>query len=321
MALYVEILPGSRMDDRGKELLQRIEDTFPTDGEFVCRISEAEFALAAPIGVYDYFLNPLIHTPDWLRTNYGGNLLSMKGGIALYRGLLPWTELDCWVFNTVPTRRAWYKGAIRREQGRSGIGTAVPVPIRFKHRFQTVGDNGFDRYDCYALDDYTPTHGVRYATMFDQFIYRFKQWHTLFGPFEPVRYVEHALRREETLAAGLPGAILSVIPAADYWDNQHRFKTFCRLLCEATGMENGFDAIEVEHSRRSMRGMTHTSKIHNLHMHYDRFEGRDVILFDDVYNTGTGFRQLADWLTRCGAASVTGVFLGRRIDPDDPPER
>lgn len=49
MALYVEILPGSRMDDRGKELLQRIEDTFPTDGEFVCRISEAEFALAAPI--------------------------------------------------------------------------------------------------------------------------------------------------------------------------------------------------------------------------------------------------------------------------------
>lgn len=320
MALYVEISPGSRTDDRGKELLQRIEDTFPTDAEFVCRISEATLILASTYDV-NHRLDSLLRRLGWLPTDCGGSLISMKRGIRVFGGLLPWTELDCWVFNTVPTRRAWYKGAIRREQGRSGIGTAVPVPIRFKHRFQTVGDNGFDRYDCYALDDYTPTHGVRYATLFDRFIYRFKQGHPLLSPFEPVRYAEHALRREETLAAGLPEAVLSVIPAADYWNSQHRFKTFCRLLCEATGMENGFDAIEVKQSRRSMRGMVRMSKTQNLHIHSNRFEGRDVILFDDVYNTGTGFRQLADWLTRCGAASVTGVFLGRRIDPDNPPER
>lgn len=125
--------------------------------------------------------------------------------------------------------------------------------------------------------------------------------------------------REETLAARLPGAILCVIPAADYHQNQYRFKTFCRLLCEAMGMENGFDAIEVEYSRPSMRGLMYQNKLHNLRIHYDRFIGRDVILFDDVYNTGTGFRQLADALSGYdGAASVTGVFLGRCIDPDLP---
>lgn len=318
MALHIEI---NRTDDRGKELLRRIEETFPTDGEFVCRIAESEFVLAASSDVRDRIW-PLLTGQGWLEIDYGGSLISMKGGIVLYRRLLPWTELDCWVFNTAQTRRAWYKGAIRRAQDRSGTAIAVPVPVRFKHRYQLLSDKTLDRYDCYALNDYTPTRGVRHATWFDQFVYRFKEGHPLLGPLEPVRLIEHALMREESLAARLPGAILAVIPAADYWRNQYRFKTFCRLLCEATGMENGFDAIEIEHSRPSMIGIQYQSKIGNLRIHYDRFRGRDVILFDDVYNLGVGFRQLADALSGYdGAASVTGVFLGRKVDPDSQPER
>jgi predicted amidophosphoribosyltransferase len=42
-----------------------------------------------------------------------------------------------------------------------------------------------------------------------------------------------------------------------------------------------------------------------------------VFLFDDICNTGTGFNQLADVLTRYGeAASVTGIFLGKNTDPE-----
>ena len=317
MALHVEI---NRTDDRGKELLQRIKDTFPTDGEFVFRIAESEFALAVSPNVYDYYrLHDFFCRQHWLATNYGGTSLSRKGWIDLYRGLLPWTQLDCWVFHTASTRRAWYKGAIRSAQNRYDIGTDEPDPIRFKHRYQLVSIKTFNRYDCYALDDYTPTHGVRSATWFDQFIYRFKQGHPLLGPYEPVRMIEHALMREEELAARLSEAILCVIPAADYQQNQYRFKSFCRLLCEATGMENGFDAIEIEHSRSSMRGLVYQNKLHNLRIHYDRFIGRDVILFDDVCNRGIGFRQLADRLSGYdGAASVTGVFLGRCVNPDLP---
>lgn len=213
----------------------------------------------------------------------------------------------------------WYKGAVKRALNRTGGGAAVPVPIRFKHRYQQSSDKTFNRYDCYALDDYTPTQGVRHATWFDRFIYRFKQGHPLLGHLEPVRLIEHALMREESLAARLPGAILTVIPASNREDNRSRFESFCKLLCEATGMENGFDAIEIESSRPSMIGIWHQSKIGNLHIHYDRFKGRDVILFDDVYNLGVGFRQLANALSGYyDAASVTGVFLGRRIEPDLP---
>lgn len=39
-----------------------------------------------------------------------------------------------------------------------------------------------------------------------------------------------------------------------------------------------------------MIGIRHQSKIGTLRIRYDLFEGRDVILFDDVYNLGVGFR-------------------------------
>lgn len=81
-------------------------------------------------------------------------------GIRIFHGLLPWTQLDCWVFNTeTPAWRRWYKGAVKRELNRIGGGVVIPVPIRFKHRYQLLSDKSLNRYDCYALDDYTPTRG------------------------------------------------------------------------------------------------------------------------------------------------------------------
>ena len=149
-------------------------------------------------------------------------------------------------------------------------------------------------------------------TDYDIFIYRFKDSKHFARPWETVRLVEQALRREQNLAGKLTDAVLTVIPASTFWDNRRRFGKFCRLLCETTGMEDGFDAIEITHSRASMRGIRYKSKIENLRIHYNRFRERHVFLFDDVCNIGTGFNQLADALVRYGdASSVTGIFLGR----------
>lgn len=216
---------------------------------------------------------------------------------------MSWTGLNCWIYNT--NRAAWYKQAMENKLQNDYSYAIVPVTVRFKHRFKV------DSFDCYALDDYTATYGNRNATGYDEFIYRFKDGKPLAGPWEAVRLMEQALRREQNLAGKLSDAVLSVIPASAFWDNQRRFKTFCRLLCETTGMEDRFDAIEITRSRASMRGILYKSKIDNLRIHYDRFQGHHVFLFDDVCNTGTGFNQQADALTRYGgAASVTGIFLG-----------
>lgn len=103
--------------------------------------------------------------------------------------------------------------------------------------------------------------GVRHATWFDRFIYRFKQGRPLLGRLEPVRLIEHTLMREKSLAARLPGDILAVIPASNRQDNRCRFESFCKLLCGVTGMENGFEAIEIEHPRPFMRGLIYQNKM------------------------------------------------------------
>ncbi len=203
---------------------------------------------------------------------------------------------------------AWYKRAMENELRNGCCRAVVPIPVHFKHHFQ------IDSFDCYALDDYTATYGIQNATFYDEFIYRFKDGKPLAGPWETVRLVEQALRRKQNLASKLTDAILTVIPASTFWDNQRRFQIFCRLLCGTTGMEDGFDAIEITRSRTSMRGILYKSKIENLRIHYNRFRGRRVYLFDDVCNTGTGFNQLADELILYeDASSVTGIFLGKNI--------
>lgn len=304
MKLSIEYLPNNRSDDEGLNILRQISDSLQSaETEFVCRISDAAFAIAA---TYDNYarLRPVLKTMNWAQTEYYDSLLSATEGIRMFCGLTSWTELDCWICDT--GRAEWFKQAMENELQSDCYRAVVPLPVRFKHRFQV------DCYDCYALDDYTATHGIQNATGYDEFIYRFKEGKPLAGPWEPVRLVEQALRREQDLADKLTDAILTVIPASTFWENQRRFQTFCRLLCETTGMENGFDAIEITRSRASMRGIRYKSKIENLRIHYNRFRRRSVLLFDDVCNTGTGFNQLADALVRYGdASSVTGIFLGR----------
>jgi len=111
--------------------------------------------------------------------------------------------------------RRWYEGAVKRELNRIGGGAAVPVPIRFKHRYQLLSDKSLNRYDCYALDDYMPTRG--YGTR-----------------------------------PGSTGSFTVSNRGVRYWaasnrqDSRCRFESFCKLLCGVMGMENGFEAIEIK---------------------------------------------------------------------------
>lgn len=309
MKLNIEYLSGNRNDSEGMDIVRRISEFVQSaETEFVCRITDASFAIAATYDIY-YRLCPMLQEMHWVQTDYSNLLLSATEGIRMFCGLTSWTRLDCWIYST--DRAAWYKQAMENELQNGYSHAIVPVPVRFKHRFK-VGC-----YDCYALGDYTATYGIQNATDYDKFIYRFKDGNPIKGPWETVRLTEQAMRREKELADKLTDAILTVIPASSFWDNQRRFQTFCRLLCEPVGMENGFDAIEITHSRPSMRGILYKSKIDNLRIHYGRFRGHHVFLFDDVCNTGTGFNQLADVLTHYGeVASVTGIFLGRNTAPE-----
>ncbi|MFR4024813.1 MAG: hypothetical protein ACLTZY_02545 [Alistipes indistinctus] len=245
MKLSIEYLPNNRSDDEGLNILRQISDSLnPLKRSSYAESRISAFVIAA---TYDNYtrLRPVLKEMNWVRTESYNPLLSATEGIHMFCGLTSWTELDCWICNT--GRAEWFKQAMENELQSDCYRAVVPLPVRFKHRFQV------DCYDCYALDDYTATHGIQNATGYDEFIYRFKEGKPLAGPWEPVRLVEQALRREQNLAGKLTDAILTVIPASTFWENQRRFQTFCRLLCEAADMGNGFDAIEITRSRASMR--------------------------------------------------------------------
>lgn len=312
MKLKIEYLPSSHNDSEGLDVVRRISEFVQSaETEFVCRIKDASFIVAATYDIYHRF-HSVLQEMHWALTDYSNPLLSATEGIRMFGGLTSWTGLDCWICNT--NRAAWYKQAMENERQNGYSLAIVPVPVRFKHHFKT---GCFDNYDCYALGDYIATYGTPNTRFYNAFIYRFKDGKPIAGPWETVRLVEQAMRREEKLAGKLSDAILTVIPASGSGANERRFEAFCRLLSKTTGIENGFDAIEITHSRPSMRGILYKSKIDNLRIHYNRFQGRHVFLFDDICNTGTGFNQLADVLTRYGeAASVTGIFLGKNTDPE-----
>lgn len=205
----IEYLPGNRNDSEGLDVVRRISEFVQSaETEFVCRIKDASFIVAATYDIYHRF-HSVLQEMHWALTDYSNPLLSATEGIRMFGGLTSWTGLDCWICNT--NRAAWYKQAMENERQNGYSLAIVPVPVRFKHHFKT---GCFDNYDCYALGDYIATYGTPNTRFYNAFIYRFKDGKPIAGPWETVRLVEQAMRREEKLAGKLSDAILTVIPAS-----------------------------------------------------------------------------------------------------------
>lgn len=108
-------------------------------------------------------------------------------------------------------------------------------------------------------------------------------------------------------------SILIPIPAATSVRNQQRFFTFCHMLSERSGIKNGFNAIRITTDREELKGTRNADKISNLEFYPSYFKNRQVILIDDVLNTGEGFLQLSEKLRELGAKSVIGLFLVKTL--------
>ena len=64
MKLSIEYLPNNRIDDEGLNILRQISDSIQSaETEFVCRISDAAFAIAATKNNYDQ-LRPVLGKLD-----------------------------------------------------------------------------------------------------------------------------------------------------------------------------------------------------------------------------------------------------------------
>lgn len=111
---------------------------------------------------------------------------------------------------------------------------------------------------------------------------------------------------------GLESCTLVCIPASSEEKTQARYEQFAKDVCKATGMANAYKHIKVEGDRLALhehRVCKSISRVQVLKFNRNFFNGRKVIIFDDVITRGASFATMVSYLEEMGAQVVGGVFL------------
>lgn len=99
---------------------------------------------------------------------------------------------------------------------------------------------------------------------------------------------------------------LVCIPASKKQHTERRFKTFSNTICQATGMENAYEAFSYDVSNDIDTPDT-------LHVDEAFFKGKKVLLFDDIISSGKSVCKFSDNLKDWGAEVIAAVALGKTL--------
>lgn len=91
-----------------------------------------------------------------------------------------------------------------------------------------------------------------------------------------------------------------------------RYEQFAAEVCRMTQMANAYKHIKVEGERLAIhehKVSKTISKVQVLKFNSRFFNGRKVVIFDDVITKGTSFATMVDYLEELGATVVGGIFL------------
>ena len=176
-------------------------------------------------------------------------------------------------------------------------------PSRLYHTFTLAGFTGMYFYDyCPERSDRTPRDERNHGLILDfkegkddlaihlvtEFIFR----------YIPAKELEHWM--------------LCVIPASTREKNEQRYRHFCERVSKVCGIQNGYHEIIILFDRVNSRERKTDNAVANLQFGAG-FAGKRVLLFDDIVTRGASFVQCAEQIKSHGAASVTGLFLGKTL--------
>lgn len=103
---------------------------------------------------------------------------------------------------------------------------------------------------------------------------------------------------------------LVCIPASTQIKNDARYKEFSERLCQDTGMENGFDYTHVTVSREARHNGGEEGVV-NYSFDDSFFNGKRVILLDDIITKGNSMRIAKAKLEKLGAQVICGLSVGK----------
>lgn len=109
---------------------------------------------------------------------------------------------------------------------------------------------------------------------------------------------------------------ISFIPASTKSKTQVRYKKLAEAI-QAAGYKVAINAIYNEHDHEAghLTGKT-GNPIEGFGFNTSDIAGKKIIVIDDIITRGRTFQMVAEKLETMGAASVTGLFLAKTINPD-----
>ena len=113
----------------------------------------------------------------------------------------------------------------------------------------------------------------------------------------------------------LPDIVFSCVPASSCEKNELRYKRFSERVCELTRAINGYPHIHVSserpavHEHRKDETEARSARMADFDTAF--FNGKDVLLFDDIITKGISYATAESELEACGANVLGGIFLAK----------
>lgn len=111
--------------------------------------------------------------------------------------------------------------------------------------------------------------------------------------------------------------VICFIPASTRVKTIHRYSSVAKCLSRNTGIRATLSAItrDVDSEAEHLSGKSN-NPTRDFSFDSSQFDGKNVILVDDVITRGRTFVHTADKLIARGALSVTGLFVAKTVNPD-----
>ena len=198
--------------------------------------------------------------------------------------------------------------------------TFWPEKSSFSGSFEVYLDE--DRISqCYYLYDYMPQSRGKKPTDTEKrvshLVYAFKDGK---APGLAAKLVSLAVRRVPKILDG-DNLTLAVVPASNADKHEKRYAAFAKDLARRLRIREDYGVLypAVERPERK-KGIVpsgfHSILLNGTYTEREEIEGRNFLLFDDIYTTGRTYRAAVQLLFDNGAKSITGLFLAKTVLPE-----
>ena len=119
---------------------------------------------------------------------------------------------------------------------------------------------------------------------------------------------------ESTFSTNLLKFITFVcIPASTSEKTRLRYEEFSKRVCDATGMMNAYNYMEVIHDCSEKKFGGSGILTDNIHFDQNFFKGKYVLIFDDVITKGDSMLRFKNKMESLGATVIAGIAIGLTV--------